>query len=90
MKKKERARKELALGRALRQSGAHKTLRPPDLSRKQKGEVLIMWSITMCRSKKSQYAFETSVKKRPNSDVFGVLHAEISLQGGFLSPERNI
>lgn len=36
MKKKERAKRELALGRPSQQSRVHKTLRPPDLCRKQK------------------------------------------------------
>lgn len=43
------------------QSAARRTLRPPDLCRKQKGEVLIMWSNTMCRSKKSRYDFKMSI-----------------------------
>lgn len=48
--KKERANKELALGRPSQQRGSH-TLQPPDWCRKQKGEGVIMWSITMVRKK---------------------------------------
>ena len=68
LKKKEWAKKELAPQRPLQQRRARKTLRPPDLCRKQTGEVVIMWSITMCRSEKFQYDFDMSVRKGPNSD----------------------
>lgn len=48
--KKERANKELALGRPSQQRGSH-TLQPPDWCRKQKGEGVIMWSITMVKKR---------------------------------------
>lgn len=38
--------------------------RPPDLCRKQKEEVVIMWLITMRMSDKSQYDFDMSVYKK--------------------------
>lgn len=47
-------------GRPLQHSRAHETLRPPDLCRKREAEVVIMWSVTMCRS-----------EKIPNSDLWG-------------------
>lgn len=50
-------------GRPLQHSRAHETLRPPDLCRKREAEVVIMWSVTMCRSEKFQYDFDTSVRK---------------------------
>lgn len=61
---KERKSKEGAgTGETFTAEQRHKTLRPPDLCRKQKGEVVIMWSITMCRSEKSQHDFDMSVRK---------------------------
>ena len=61
LKQSKRAKKELAPRRPLQQSRAHKTLRPPDLCRKQTGEVVIMWSMAMFRSEKFQYDFDLSV-----------------------------
>lgn len=64
--------------------------RPPDLCRKQKEEVVIMWLITMRMSDKSQYDFDMSVYKKKANSGFWLLHAGISLHYDVLSGDRNI
>lgn len=84
MKEKERAGDRAGAGGPLQQSGTKakqsKALRPPDLCRKQKERVVIMWWITMCRSGTFQSDFDMSVRKRDQIQTLWVLHAEMSLQ----------
>lgn len=64
--------------------------RPPDLCRKQKEEVVIMWLITMRMSDKSQYDFDMLVLKKKANSGFWFLQAGISLHYDVLSGDRNI